>query len=202
MRASASLVRASAFSDRRVNWKVNNLNNLLHAASFSARCHTGQTRKGERGEPYINHPLEVANLIANVGGVNDIDVLMAAILHDTVEDCGVTREEIAALFGETVAGYVLEVTDDKSLPKAERKQAQVEHAPYLSAGAKIVKLADKISNIADITNSPPADWPIERRREYIEWGREVVGGLRGANAELEAYFDSLVARARTSLETP
>ena len=179
---------------------MNNLNNLLHAASFAAQKHTGQKRKGERGEPYINHPLEVANLIANIGGVGDIDVLMAAILHDTVEDCGVLGEEIALLFGEKVAGYVLEVTDDKSLPKAERKRLQVEHAPHLSHGAKIVKLADKISNINDITNSPPADWTIERRREYIEWGVSVVAGLRGINESLEAHFDSLAARARRRLE--
>jgi GTP diphosphokinase / guanosine-3',5'-bis(diphosphate) 3'-diphosphatase len=182
------------------NWNVNNLNNLLHAASFAAQKHTGQKRKGERGEPYINHPLEVANLIANIGGVDDIDVLMAAILHDTVEDCGVSGEEIALLFGDEVAGYVLEVTDDKSLPKAERKRQQVEHAPHLSHGAKIVKLADKISNINDITNSPPADWTIERRREYVDWGIAVVAGLRGVNESLEAHFDSLVARAKRRLE--
>jgi guanosine-3',5'-bis(diphosphate) 3'-pyrophosphohydrolase len=180
---------------------VNNLNNLLHAASFAARCHTGQKRKGERGEPYINHPLEVATLIANVGGVHDIEILMAAILHDTVEDCDVTGEEISLLFGEKVAGYVLEVTDDKSLPKMERKRLQIEHAPHLSHGAKTVKLADKISNITDITNSPPADWSIERRREYIEWGVSVVAGLRGVNEGLEAHFDSLVARARASVAT-
>jgi len=183
------------------NWNVNTLNNLLHAASFAARCHTGQKRKGERGEPYINHPLEVANLIANVGRVDDLDILMAAILHDTVEDCGVSGDEISRLFGEKVAAYVLEVTDDKSLPKAERKRLQIEHAPHLSPGAKTVKLADKISNINDITNSPPADWAIERRREYIEWGVSVVAGLRGTNDGLEAHFDALVARARLKLDS-
>jgi guanosine-3',5'-bis(diphosphate) 3'-pyrophosphohydrolase len=179
---------------------VNNLNNLLHAASYAAQRHTGQTRKGERGEPYINHPLEVANLIANIGGINDINVLMAAILHDVVEDCGVTSDELRLLFGDAVAGYVLEVTDDKSLEKAERKRRQVEHAPYLSPGAKLLKLADKISNITDITNSPPADWTIERRREYIDWGMAVVAGLRGISKRLENHFDSLVGRARKSLE--
>ncbi len=181
------------------NWNVNNLNNLLHAASFAARKHTGQKRKGERGEPYINHPLEVANLIANVGGVEDLDILIAAVLHDTVEDCGVKREEIEELFGEKVAGFVMEVTDDKSLPKAERKRLQVEHAPHLSTGAKIVKLADKISNINDITNSPPADWSVERRLEYIEWGVSVAAGLRGVNGPLEEHFDKLVERARAKV---
>ena len=181
------------------NWNVNNLNKLLHAASFAAKKHTNQKRKGAAGEPYINHPLEVANLIANVGGVDDHDILIAAILHDTVEDCGVTREEVAEMFGETVAGYVMEVTDDKSLPKAERKRLQVEHAPHLSPGAKIVKLADKISNITDIANSPPADWPVQRRLEYIDWGVAVVDGLRGANAELEEHFERLVERARVKV---
>ena len=138
-------------------------------------------------------------MIANVGGVEDYDILIAAILHDTVEDCGVKREEIEELFGENVAGYVMEVTDDKSLPKAERKRLQVEHAPHLSPGAKIVKLADKISNITDITNSPPADWSVERRLEYIEWGISDVAGLRGSNGPLEEYFDKLVERARAKV---
>jgi len=176
---------------------MNTHKKLLDAASFAARHHTGQKRKGESGEPYINHPLEVANLIANVGGVDDVDILIAAILHDTVEDCfSVSGEDIRQHFGERVAGFVLEVTDDKSLPKAERKQLQVEHAPHLSQGAKTVKLADKISNIHDITNSPPADWPRERRLEYIRWAELVVAGLRGVNAPLEVYFDQAIEKAK------
>lgn len=176
---------------------MNPINQLLHAASFSAQKHKLQKRKGENGEPYINHPLEVANMLANIGGVDNVDVLMAAILHDTVEDCDVTEQELRDLYGDDVADYVMEVTDDRSLPKAERKQAQIEHAPHLSQGAKAVKLADKISNIRDVTNNPPADWSLERRREYIEWGSQVVAGLRGVNPKLEAYFDELVERART-----
>lgn len=178
---------------------MNNLKKLLRAASFAAKKHTGQHRKGEAAEPYINHPLEVVNLIANVGGVEETDILTAALLHDTVEDCGVTREEIAEMFGERVAGYVMEVTDDKSLPKAERKRLQVEHAPNLSRGAKIIKLGDKISNINDITNSPPAGWSVHRRLEYIDWGVSVVDGLRGVNEPLEAHFDSLAAKAREAV---
>lgn len=178
---------------------MNNLNNLLHAASFAAQKHTHQKRKGEHGEPYINHPLEVANLLSSVGGIEDIDVLMAALLHDTVEDCGVSGNELRLLFGDTVAGYVLEVTDDKDLPKARRKQLQIEHAPHLSPGAKLIKLGDKISNITDVSSNPPADWDVERRREYIEWGIAVVAGLRGVNEPLENYFDSLVSRAKESL---
>ena len=179
---------------------MNALNKLLEAASFAAVRHTGHHRKGNNQEPYINHPLEVANLLANVGDVDDIDVLIAAILHDTVEDVGVTREEIADRFGERVAGIVMEVTDDKSLPKAERKRLQVKHAPQLSPQAKLVKLADKISNISDVTKSPPAGWDVERRREYIDWGVSVVKGLRGVNQALETYFDSVVTTARKELE--
>ena len=178
---------------------MNNLNNLLHAASFAAQRHTGQKRKGERGEPYINHPLEVANLIANIGGVTDIDVLMAAILHDTVEDCGVTGDEIEEKFGNTVAGYVLEVTDDKGLPKHERKQLQIEHAPHLTYGAKVIKLADKISNVRDVIASPAEDWDKQRRVEYVQWAVNVVAGLRGASDQLDELFDEVVAMANEKL---
>jgi guanosine-3',5'-bis(diphosphate) 3'-pyrophosphohydrolase len=178
---------------------MNTINKLLEAASFAAERHTGHHRKGDTKDPYINHPLEVANLIANVGGVNDIDVLIAAILHDTVENVGVTKQEIVDRFGERVAGFVLEVTDDKSLPKEERKRLQVEHAPHLSREAKLVKLGDKISNITDVTNNPPADWTIERRREYIDWGESVVKGLRDTNVELEQLFDQTVKQARKEL---
>ena len=178
---------------------MNTINKLIEAASFAAQRHTGHHRKGDAKDPYINHPLETANLIANVGGVNDIDVLIAAILHDTVEDVGVKREEIVDRFGERVAGIVAEVTDDKSLPKPERKRLQVEHAPHLSPEAKLVKLADKISNITDVANNPPSGWDIQRRREYIDWGRSVVAGLRGVNKPLEELFDRTAEGARDQL---
>ena len=171
----------------------------MRAASFAAKKHRDQKRKGNDGEPYINHPIEVANLLANVGGVDDTDVIVAALLHDTVEDCAVSVEEVSEQFGTAVAGYVREVTDDKSLPKEKRKRLQVEHAPHLSHGAKQIKLADKISNIRDVTDNPPDDWDLQRRREYVEWGENVVAGLRGANTALEASFDEVVSRARESL---
>ncbi len=178
---------------------MNKLSKIREAASYAARGHTGQTRKGERSEPYINHPLEVANLIASVGRVEDIDILIAAILHDTIEDTGSTAEELIVRFGERVTGFVLEVTDDKSLPKAERKRLQIEHSPHLSFEAKHIKLADKISNITDITNSPPADWDSQRRLEYIQWAEDVVAGLRGANEHLEKHFDETILRAKAAL---
>ena len=120
-------------------------------------------------------------------------------MHDTVEDTETTKEEIEKLFGETVAKMVLEVTDDKSLPKAERKQQQIEHAPHLSDGAKQVKLGDKISNIRDVMENPPDGWSDERRLEYVEWGEKVVNGLRGANENLEKHFDELVAEAKQKI---
>lgn len=172
----------------------------MQAASFAARKHTGQTRKGDDAAPYINHPLEVANLLANIGKVDDFNILIAAVLHDTIEDTETTKEEITEIFNAEVCGYVLEVTDDKSLPKAERKQKQIEHAPHLSNGAKQVKLADKISNITDVMKNPPAGWSLERRLEYIEWGEKVVAGLRGANADLERHFDDLIENARTEIK--
>ena len=179
---------------------MNNLPKLLEAASFAAKKHRDQRRKGGNAEPYINHPLEVANLLANVGRIEDLDILIGAMLHDTVEDTETTAAELTTLFGERVSGYVLEVTDDKNLPKAERKQRQIEHAPHMSSGAKLIKLADKISNITDITNNPPHDWPRQRRLDYIEWGERVVAGLRGVNENLERYFDETIDKARRKFE--
>jgi len=180
---------------------MNNLNKLLEAASFAAKKHRNQKRKGSDAEPYINHPLEVANLLANIGKVEDYNILIAAILHDTIEDTETTKEEIIGRFGEEVCSYVLEVTDDKSLPKQVRKQKQVEHAPHLSYGAKQIKLGDKISNITDVTNNPPHDWSKQRRIEYVEWGEKVVAGLRGVNKELEDFFDQTAKKARQKFES-
>jgi guanosine-3',5'-bis(diphosphate) 3'-pyrophosphohydrolase len=178
---------------------MNSLATILDAASFAAKKHTGQKRKGSDGEPYINHPIEVANLLVSVGKIEDGDMIVAALLHDTVEDCGVSYEEIEKKFGTVVASYVRELTDDKSLPKEERKSLQIEHAPHLSQGAKQIKLADKISNIRDVIENPPDGWDVQRRREYVEWGEKVVAGLRGANPGLESLFDNVVSSARAEL---
>ena len=179
----------------------NNLAEFVQAASFAAKKHSFQKRKGADGEPYINHPLEVANLLASVGRVDDCDVIIAAVLHDTIEDTKTTKEDITEKFGEKVCGYVLELTDDKTLPKATRKQLQIEHAPHLSTGAKQIKLADKISNIRDVSENPPDGWSDQRRLEYVEWGENVVAGLRGANADLEKLFDETATAARRKIKT-
>jgi (p)ppGpp synthase/HD superfamily hydrolase len=172
---------------------------VLRAVDAAARWHVDQRRKGAAAEPYINHLIEVAVLVAEATGGNDVNLVIAALLHDAIEDCGVTRELIAAKFGEDVAALVAEVTDDKSIPKADRKRRQVETAASKSVGAKIIKLADKTSNLTAIALSPPAAWSMERRQEYIRWAREVAEGARGANPHLESQFEqAAVAAERAS----
>ena len=152
---------------------------ILPAAAFAARKNKDQRRKDADASPYINHPLELARVLAEVGGVTDAATLCASLLHDTIEDTDTQREELEREFGQEVAALVAEVTDDKALPKAERKRQQVEHAATISAKAKRVKLADKICNLTDVANSPPADWGLDRRREYFDWARSVIDRLRG-----------------------
>lgn len=173
---------------------------ILDAAHFAADRHRVQRRKDAEASPYINHPLALAALLAE-SGVSDRSVLAAALLHDTVEDTATRLDEIAGRFGDAVAAIVAEVTDDKSLPKAERKRLQVTAGPHKSVGAKLVKLADKTCNLRDIAATPPADWPAERRRAYFDWAAEVVAGMRGVNPVLEAAFDAAFA-ARENADAP
>lgn len=172
---------------------------ILRCAQFAASKHRDQRRKDSFKSPYINHPIDVAELIWNVGGYCDIDVVCAALLHDTVEDTDTSLEEIEAKFGKRVASLVSEVTDDKSLPKARRKELQVEHASHLSKEAKLIKLADKIVNVIDIGKSPPPDWSHERLVEYLEWATRVVDQLRGTSESLEKLFDESVDSSMKSL---
>jgi guanosine-3',5'-bis(diphosphate) 3'-pyrophosphohydrolase len=167
---------------------------IVKAAQFAAEKHKNQRRKDADASPYINHPLALASVLAVEGGVETPEVICAALLHDTVEDTETSAEELAAIFGGKVTGIVLEVTDDKSLVKAVRKEEQVRHAPHISPEAKLVKLADKICNLRDILASPPADWSADRKREYFDWAARVVAGLRGVHPALEAVFDELYGR--------
>ncbi len=173
---------------------------FLNAVKFSAYKHRNQRRKGADASPYINHPINVAELLWNVGEVRDMNILIAALLHDTIEDTETTPEEIESLFGKAVLSLVQECTDDKSLPKAERKRLQILHAPHISAAAKVIKLADKINNVEELTNNPPPDWSLERRREYLDWTEKVVSGLRGVNTALESYFDEVIREAKQKVE--
>ena len=174
---------------------------LLKALHFAADKHRDQRRKDVEASPYINHPIEVAELLVRVGRVQDVVTLQAAILHDTLEDTKTTPDELDATFGTHVRRVVEEVTDDKRLPKLERKRLQIEHAPHLSSHAKHVKLADKISNVRAVTQTPPAKWPLARRQEYLDWTEQVVAGLRGCNAELEKLYDQLLAEGRRVLQS-
>ncbi len=173
---------------------------LLRALLFASIKHRDQRRKDVEASPYINHPIAVATVLAVEGNVTDEDILVAAVLHDTVEDTETTFVELEETFGAAVTELVRELTDDKSLPKEVRKQLQIDHAPGRSVGAKQMKIADKISNLRDITASPPADWPLERRRDYLDWAERVVAGCRGINPLLDEVFDATLARARIVTE--
>ncbi len=178
---------------RNIRCGVNDIEKLARAYDFAAVRHAGQPRKGEAAEPYINHLTEVAKLVAEATDGADADLVVAAVLHDTVEDTPTTSEELSVLFGPRVARLVAEVTDDKTLPKAERKRMQIEHAGGASAGAKIIKIADKTSNLRALASSPPIGWPPERKAEYARWARAVVTRCRGANPSLEDQFDAALA---------
>jgi guanosine-3',5'-bis(diphosphate) 3'-pyrophosphohydrolase len=173
---------------------------LFEVLLFAARKHSKQRRKDAKESPYVNHLIEVADLLARVGRVCDFDVLAAAILHDTVEDTGTKPKELGRRFGRRVRKIVAEVTDDKRLPKEERKRLQIEHAPHLSPEAKLVKLGDKISNVREIGASPPADWDLKRRVAYIKWARAVVKGCRGTNPALEKHFDKVAAKTEAKFK--
>jgi len=172
---------------------------LLKALHFAAEKHSNQRRKDSRASPYINHPIQVTEILWRVGEVRDEALLLASILHDTIEDTTATADEIRAEFGEEVLALVLEVTDDKNLPKQVRKQLQVETAPHKTRNAKLLKLADKISNVGDIITSPPGGWSLERRREYLLWTERVVTGLRGISPNLEGQYDALLVEGKRLL---
>lgn len=158
---------------------------------FAAIKHRDQRRKDNVETPYINHPIGVANILANEGDVTDLDVVLAAILHDTVEDTDTTSEEIEEHFGTDIKNIVMEVTDDKSLPKMERKRLQIEHAKTISPKAKLVKLADKLYNLRDLQRCTPQGWTAERVSEYFIWAKKVVDNLRGTNCKLECLLDDI-----------
>jgi (p)ppGpp synthase/HD superfamily hydrolase len=173
---------------------MNDLTRIMQAADTAARWHVHQRRKGQAAEPYINHLLEVTFLVTTATEGREPDVVIAALLHDAVEDQGIAIELIASDYGRKVADIVTEVTDDKSLPKAERKRLQVETAGHKSREARVIKLADKTSNVRAIASSPPPDWSVERRLDYVRWASEVVAQIRGTSPCLEQQFDE-AARA-------
>ncbi|KAJ1527693.1 hypothetical protein ONE63_007652 [Megalurothrips usitatus] len=173
---------------------LDSLEILVKCANFAAVKHSSQRRKDPAKTPYINHPIGVAFILTAEAGVRDPSVIMAALLHDTVEDTDTTLEEIKKEFGSTVADIVAEVTDDKSLPSEERKRLQIVHAPTSSREAKLVKLADKLYNLRDLEKATPEGWSEERVKQYFIWSFKVVEGLRGTNRHLETELDEIFSR--------
>jgi (p)ppGpp synthase/HD superfamily hydrolase len=174
------------------------MSRLIEAVSYAARKHVHQRRKGANAEPYVNHVIDVAERVSR-SPLADEDVVIAALLHDVVEDTDGTAADIALMFGDRVAGLVLEVTDDKSLPKARRKEVQEQTAGLKSDGAKRIKLADKASNLTALAESPPVYWEPSRSAAYVAWAERVVAGCRGIDPVLEAGFDTAAARAKAAL---
>ena len=172
---------------------------LLAVLKFAAHKHSRQRRKDLEATPYINHPIEVAEVLSRIGGITHLPTLQAAILHDTIEDTETSPQELEDYFGLEVRLLVQEVTDDKSLPKQERKRLQVEHAPNLSTPAKLIKIGDKICNVSEITPTQPAEWPLQRKLEYLDWAEKVVSGCRDCNLDLEQHFDAVLKKSRESL---
>lgn len=163
---------------------------LTSAINFAAIAHRDQRRKNSTSSPYINHPIEVMNFLGQAG-ITDIDIMCAAVLHDTIEDTGVTYTDIEFQFGRRVADMVAECSDDKSLPKEIRKQEQIKHAQVASIGAKLVKAADKLSNLSDLNRDPPTGWSSETIDGYFAWSYAVWLAARGCNENLDAQLDAL-----------
>ncbi len=178
---------------------MNGLVLVSRAADFAAQRHAGIRRKGRAKEPYINHLAEVAALLADATEGADAPLIAAGWLHDTVEDTPTSREELEREFNADVATLVAECTDDKSLAKDERKRLQIVQAPKKSARARMLKIADKTSNVRSLLTSPPDEWERERLIDYLDWAEKVVAGCRGLNAKLEKAFDEAVAAGRRSL---
>ncbi|MBC9879267.1 HD domain-containing protein [Bradyrhizobium sp. INPA01-394B] len=172
---------------------------VSEAAELAARRHNGMARKGRGNEPYINHLAEVANLLANATDGADAELVAAGWLHDTIEDTDTTRAELAQTFSERVASLVVECTDDMSLQKAERRRKQIDDAPHKSPGAKLIKIADKISNIGARILSAPSTEERDDLADYSGWAEQVVAGCRGGNAWLDTKFDDAVKAARALL---
>ena len=172
------------------------MRNLIAAVAFAAEKHRNQRRKDPDASPYINHPIALIEVLANEANVEDETVLVAAVLHDILEDTDTSAEELANYFGQVVADIVCEVSDNKTLSKNERKQLQIEHASNSSRPAKLIKIADKICNLRDLAKTPPVGWSEERKQAYFDWAKAVVDQLRGVHPTLEQLFDD-ACRGRT-----
>jgi len=183
----------------KTDFDANSLPLFIRALEFAARKHSTQRRKDAEASPYINHPIALVSILAVEAGIDDPNVLCAALLHDTIEDTRTTRDELAEQFGSAIADIVVEVTDDKNLLSDVRKQLQIEHASALSHAAGLVKVADKIANLRDVAGCPPPHWPLQRRQEYFDWAKRVVSGIRDVPPRLQHLFDAAYSRRPTSI---
>ena len=192
----ATVTSISGFLDR--EYTVTNeaeLKLLIKALTFAASKHRNQRRKNVDASPYINHPISLVNILCNEAHLTDINLICSALLHDTVEDTETTAEELELEFGPVISSTVMEVTDDKTIPtRQKRKQLQVEHASHISDHAKLLKLADKISNLRDLSIDPPATWSLQRQRDYFDWAKQVIDQLRGTHSGLEELFDQAYSK--------
>lgn len=168
-----------------------NLSKLLNAINYAIKNHGLQTRKSDETTPYVTHCISVASYLTSIAGITDIEVIMAAVLHDVVEDTDAKYKEIECLFGKRVASIVAQVSDDRLLSKVERKKLQVRNAPTKCYEAKLVKLADKLHNLSDLLQNPPHGWSPDIIRGYFVWSHAVVAGLRGTNSPLEEELDKV-----------
>jgi GTP diphosphokinase / guanosine-3',5'-bis(diphosphate) 3'-diphosphatase len=166
---------------------------VIRAIEFAAQKHRMQRRKDSDASPYINHPITLIHVLCIDGDVTDPVILAAAALHDTIEDTETTEGELRRTFGEEIARLVIEMTDDKNLPKAERKRLQIVHAHTMSREGALIKLADKISNLRDVAANPTSNWNLQRRIEYFDWAKAVVDGLPPVSSKLRALFDAAFA---------
>jgi guanosine-3',5'-bis(diphosphate) 3'-pyrophosphohydrolase len=171
---------------------MNSLKNIVSALDFAARKHRDQRRKDHAASPYINHPISLVSILVIEAGISDPNVIVAAILHDTIEDTDTTPEEIERHFGQKIKTIVEEVTDDRSLSRDVRKELQVKHASHLSTEAALVKLADKIANLRDLQCSPPLNWSCERKQDYFDWAEKVVKNINDPHPRLMEIFSSTI----------
>jgi len=175
--------------------KETELKLLIKALTFAANKHRNQRRKNVDAFPYINHPISLVNILCSEVHITDINLICSALLHDTVEDTETTAEELTNEFGQEISNIVMEVTDDQSITvRQKRKQLQIEHAPHISEPAKLLKLADKISNLRDLSIDPPATWSLQKQRDYFDWAKQVIDQLRGTHSELEKLFDQAYSK--------
>lgn len=172
---------------------------VMYACHFAAICHTKQRRKDQDKTPYINHPIEVANFLTHYG-VTDRDTICGALLHDVVEDTHGTEADIKQLFNDNVAKIVMECSDDKNLSKVQRKRLQITHALHISDQAKLVKLADKYSNIFGLLTNPPSSWSQEEIKGYVYWGMAVCRNLYGVNPSIDTALKNLFLRHNVDID--